>query len=128
MQLICFTDHKIFPGIHPFIFHRDFSCNTIHGGEQLCHFLFACSFVCEFVISSPELEVLMMSYCGQWLSVVVRRVSSVVRRPSTFDVYTLVVYEGKPQERPRTLNNLLLCCFRLQIFRKVNAQVRLLGC
>ena len=38
--------------------------------------------------SSPEHEVLMVSYCGQWLSVV-RRASSVVRRPSTFDVYTL---------------------------------------
>ena len=38
----------------------------------------------------------MVSYCGQWLSVVrrpsscvVRRPSCVVRRPSTFDVYTL---------------------------------------
>ena len=53
-------------------------------------FLFFCIF------SSPEHEVLMVSYCGQWLSVVrrrascdVRRPSSVVRRPSTFDVYTL---------------------------------------
>ena len=42
-----------------------------------------------FIISSPEHEVLMVSYCGQWLSVVVRRASCVVRRPSTFDVYTL---------------------------------------
>ena len=41
------------------------------------------------IISSPEHEVLMVSYCGQWLSVVRRRASSVVRRPSTFDVYTL---------------------------------------
>jgi len=49
------------------------------------------------VFSSPEHEVLMVSYCGQWLSVVrcrpsscvVRRASSVVRCPSTFDVYTL---------------------------------------
>jgi len=41
------------------------------------------------VFSSPEHEVLMVSYCGQWLSVVRRRVSCVVRRPSTFDVYTL---------------------------------------
>jgi len=32
---------------------------------------------------------LMVSYCGQWLSVVRRHASSVVRRPSTFDVYTL---------------------------------------
>jgi len=39
--------------------------------------------------SSPEHEVLMVSYCGQWLSVVRRRATSVVRRPSTFDVYTL---------------------------------------
>jgi len=48
--------------------------------------------VCLFVVvlfSSPEHEVLMVSYCGQWLSVVRRRVSSVVCRPSTFDVYTL---------------------------------------
>ena len=50
----------------------------------------------SFVFSSPEHEVLMVSYCGQWLSVVRRRASSVVRRqssvvlrPSTFDVYTL---------------------------------------
>ena len=39
--------------------------------------------------SSPEHEVLMVSYCGQWLSVVRRPPSSVVRRASTFDVYTL---------------------------------------
>ena len=46
--------------------------------------------------SSTEHEVLMVSYCGQWLSVVrrhascdVRRATCVVRRPSTFDVYTL---------------------------------------
>jgi len=31
----------------------------------------------------------MVSYCGQWLSVVRRRPSCVVRRSSTFDVYTL---------------------------------------
>jgi len=31
----------------------------------------------------------MVSYCGQWLSVVRRRPLSVVRPPSTFDVYTL---------------------------------------
>jgi len=43
--------------------------------------------ICFF--SSPEHEVLMVSYCGQWLSVVRRRASCVVRRPSTFDVYTL---------------------------------------
>jgi len=41
------------------------------------------------IISSPEHEVLMVSYCGQWLSVVRRRASCVVCRPSTFDVYTL---------------------------------------
>ena len=34
------------------------------------------------LVSSPEHEVLMVSYSGQWLSIV-------VRRPSTFDVYTL---------------------------------------
>ena len=50
----------------------------------------------EILFSSPEHEVLMVSYCGQWLSVVRRRASCVVRRatcvvrhPSTFDVYTL---------------------------------------
>ena len=41
------------------------------------------------IFSSPEHEVLMVSYCGQWLSVVRRRPSSVVCRASTFDVYTL---------------------------------------
>ena len=41
------------------------------------------------LFSSPEHEVLMVSYCSQWLSVVRRRPSCVVRRPSTFDVYTL---------------------------------------
>ena len=43
----------------------------------MCHHGYLISFV-----SSPEHEVLMVSYCGQWLSVV-------VRRASTFDVYTL---------------------------------------
>jgi len=38
------------------------------------------------IFSSPEHEVLMVSYCGQWLSVVVRRVSSVVRRPSCVNI------------------------------------------
>jgi len=37
----------------------------------------------KFIISSPEHEVLMVSYCGQWLSVVRRRVSCVVRRASS---------------------------------------------
>jgi len=37
--------------------------------------------------SSPEHEVLMVSYCGQWLSVVRRRVSSVVRRPSCVNIW-----------------------------------------
>jgi len=52
--------------------------------------------ILKSIFSSPEHEVLMVSYCGQWLSVVRRRASSVVRRPScvvrrpsTFDVYTL---------------------------------------
>ena len=44
---------------------------------------------CLIFFSSPEHEVLMVSYCGQWLSVVRRRASCVVRRASTFDVYTL---------------------------------------
>ena len=34
--------------------------------------------------SSPEHEVLMVSYCGQWLSVVRRRPSSVVRQHLMF--------------------------------------------
>jgi len=37
--------------------------------------------VCIF--SSPEHEVLMVSYCGQWLSVVRRRASCVVHRASS---------------------------------------------
>ena len=36
--------------------------------------------VSRSVFSSPEHEVLMVSYCGQWLSVVRRRASGVVRR------------------------------------------------
>ena len=36
------------------------------------------------VISSPEHEVLMVSYCGQWLSVVRRCPSSVVRQHLMF--------------------------------------------
>ena len=39
-----------------------------------------------FLFSSPEHEVLMVSYCGQWLSVVRRRPSSVVRRPSSVNI------------------------------------------
>jgi len=42
--------------------------------------------LCHVLISSPEHEVLMVSYCGQWLSVVVRRVSCVVRRPSCVNI------------------------------------------
>jgi len=41
------------------------------------------------LFSSPEHEVLMVSFCGQWLSIVRRCPSCVVRRASTFDVYTL---------------------------------------
>jgi len=40
----------------------------------------------------------------------------------------VIFYEGKPLERPKTLNNLLFFCFCLLIFQKVNAPVRLLGC
>ena len=36
-----------------------------------------------YFFSSPEHEVLMVSYCGQWLSVVRRRASCVVRRASS---------------------------------------------
>ena len=38
------------------------------------------------LVSSPEHEVLMVSYCGQWLSVVRRRPSCVVRRPSCVNI------------------------------------------
>jgi len=38
------------------------------------------------LVSSPEHEVLMVSYCGQWLSVVRRRASSVVRRASSVNI------------------------------------------
>jgi len=40
-----------------------------------------------FIFSSPEHEVLMVSYCGQWLSVVVCRVSCVVRQHLMFTLY-----------------------------------------
>jgi len=48
----------------------------------------------KVVFSSPEHEMLMVSYCGQSVvrrpsSSVVRRASCDVRRASTFDVYTL---------------------------------------
>jgi len=36
------------------------------------------------IFSSPEHKVLMVSYCGQWLSVVVRRASCVVRQHLMF--------------------------------------------
>ena len=39
--------------------------------------------LCFCIFSSPEHEVLMVSYCGQWLSVVRRRVSCVVCRVSS---------------------------------------------
>jgi len=45
-------------------------------------------------ISSPEHEVLMVSYCGQWLSVVRRRASSVVRR-ETWSEYLFWQYLGQ---------------------------------
>ena len=46
----------------------------------VCHWM-------ESIFSSPEHEVLMVSYCGQWLSVVRRRVSSVVRQHLMFTLY-----------------------------------------
>jgi len=45
--------------------------------------------ICNELISSPEHEVLMVSYCGQWLSVVRRRASCVVRRPSCVNIWCL---------------------------------------
>ena len=39
-----------------------------------------------YLFSSPEHEVLMVRYCGQWLSVVRRRASSVVRRASSVNI------------------------------------------
>ena len=56
----------------------------------MCFLLDIVSYVLELVkyydndlFSSPEHEVLMVSYCGQWLSVVRRRASCVVRRASS---------------------------------------------
>ena len=43
----------------------------------------------QIFFSSPEHEVLMVSYCGQWLSVIRRRVSCVVRRPSSVNIWCL---------------------------------------
>jgi len=40
----------------------------------------------EGFFSSPEHEVLMVSYCGQWLSFVRRRASCDVRRPSSVNI------------------------------------------
>jgi len=40
----------------------------------------------KYCFSSPEHEVLMVSYCGQWLSVV-RRALSFVCHPPTFNIY-----------------------------------------
>ena len=44
------------------------------------------TFNVSMLFSSPEHEVLMVSYCGQWLSVVRRRASSVVRRASSVNI------------------------------------------
>jgi len=83
---------------HPMRFSLFLTGNDVCGSY---HLLLLISSLLPFIInswfiSSPEHEVLMVSYCGQWLSVVrrrpssvVRRASSVVRRASTFDVYTL---------------------------------------
>ena len=49
-----------------------------------CQYVFICK--SDFVISSPEHEVLMVSYCGQWLSVVRRRATCVVRRASSVNI------------------------------------------
>ena len=38
------------------------------------------------LFSSPEHEVLMVSYCGQWLSVLRRRVSCIVCRVSSVNI------------------------------------------
>ena len=46
-------------------------------------------FVCVRLFSSPEHEVLMVSYCGQWLSVVRRRVSCIVCRVSCVNIWCL---------------------------------------
>jgi len=46
------------------MFH-EMNCNALHMVK------------CAFIISSPEHEVLMVSFCGQWLSIVRRRPSCV---------------------------------------------------
>jgi len=60
-------------------------CNLKNKRFRRFKLIIGCTFnpvsVLLFVFSSHEHEVLMVSYCGQWLSVV-RRASSVVRRAS----------------------------------------------
>ena len=55
---------------------------AIYGRSPILH----CITTIIIFISSPEHEVLMVSYCGQWLSVVRRRPSCVVRRPSCVNI------------------------------------------
>jgi len=45
--------------------------------------------LCQCIFSSPEHEVLMVSYCGQWLSVVRRRASCDVLRVSCVNIWCL---------------------------------------
>ena len=72
-------------GIHPWVC---VPTDHVYSNTFLFKTYLSCSFI-QLFFSSPEHEVLMVSYCGQWLSVVRRRVSCEVCRPSTFDVYTL---------------------------------------
>ena len=74
------------------------SCNLVEILEAYLHYFFFLSHLCcghhccsqqleniaNFIFSSPEHEVLMVSYCGQWLSVVRRRATCVVRQHLMF--------------------------------------------
>ena len=53
------------------------------GNSKDCIVQMTAVFIIKLFFSSPEHEVLMVSYCGQWLSVVRRRASCVVRRASS---------------------------------------------
>ena len=65
-MLLCYT-------FEPDIKSKVFRIVFLRGGSEKMHLFF---------ITSPEHEVLMVSYCGQWLSVVRRRASCDVRRVS----------------------------------------------
>jgi len=83
-------------GVRPFIDRKKVGCRSLidanlegQVGVNKFKLYLDSAYPENCLFSSPEHEVLMVSYCGQWLSVVRRRPSCVVRRASTFDVYTL---------------------------------------